>query len=214
MVTLMKYKLALLGLTLLGFSSAHADTLIRINSTTNHAYQRIDTPVTWQAAQDACVAKGAHLASITSATENSWIEKQLYNPSISSVWIGANDVTSEGTWQWANGESWDYTNWNTGEPNNSGGNENAVEMWMANGGVWNDVTAEAPHSYLCEWDSVPPHLNGYVAYLKNHTVTCTNETTAQTVSFDTNRAIFNCVDHGLTINSGDQVSVNITGKIR
>src|SRR5262249_23259674 len=50
---------------------------------------------------------------------------------------GLTDAAMEGTFVWVSGEPVTYTNWNPGEPNNSGGNENYTEMLGSNG-QWND----------------------------------------------------------------------------
>jgi hypothetical protein len=55
---------------------------------------------------------------------------------------------------WAGGENGSaqnglFANWNDGEPNNSGGNEDCVEM-MASSGLWNDQRCYVSRSYLCE----------------------------------------------------------------
>jgi hypothetical protein len=38
---------------------------------------------------------------------------------------------TEGTWKWVTGETYSYTNWNSGEPNNAG-NEDYVQF-VSNG---------------------------------------------------------------------------------
>ncbi len=47
-----------------------------------------------------------------------------------------------GGWTWVTGESWSYTSWNSGEPNNSGGAENWLCFFSLGSGRspnWNDV---------------------------------------------------------------------------
>jgi len=53
-----------------------------------------------------------------------------------SHWIGFTDEDEEGQFRWLDGSAAEYTNWNSGEPNNWAGNEQCTEM---NGhGGWND----------------------------------------------------------------------------
>ncbi|MEN9502846.1 MAG: hypothetical protein RI964_2131 [Pseudomonadota bacterium] len=214
MVIKMNYTLPLLALSLMTMNSVYADSNNRINPENNHAYQRFDTALNWHDAQTACTAKAAHLASITSANENSWIQTNLYSIAVPAAWIGGSDETTEGFWEWTTHEAWGYSNWNTGEPNNTAGNENVTEMWMAAGGVWNDLNADTTHSYICEWDTIPLRLNGNITRLTPHEVICTNDTTKQSVTFTTSHTFFDCVAHGLTISAGDKATVSITGKIR
>ena len=43
----------------------------------------------------------------------------------------------------------DYTNWNTGEPNDSGGNEDAIAISI-DGGKWNDIPPTKIKCFICE----------------------------------------------------------------
>lgn len=46
-----------------------------------------------------------------------------------------------GNWAWVNGDAWSYTQWNPGEPNNYGGNENILQLFATGNnrsGNWND----------------------------------------------------------------------------
>ena len=77
----------------------------------------------WSNAQSDCVSKGGNLVTIDSSAENTAIGAYFTS---SSGWIGFNDIASEGTFVWVSGDAVSYTNWNSGEPNNSG-NEDCAE---------------------------------------------------------------------------------------
>jgi len=112
-----------------------------------------------------CPGPGGDLVTITSAAEQTFIVSALFGgvadpvaktvntPGlIGSWWIGATDAASEGTWTWVTGETWSYTNWGAGQPDNntnppfgdSGGEDYAQLVWR-NGwssalpGGWNDA---------------------------------------------------------------------------
>ncbi len=75
----------------------------------------------WTEARDAAIAAGGYLVSINNAAENSFVRSII--PSYcykGRVWIGYNDVATEGTFEWVNGDMTSYTNWKQGEPNNQG----------------------------------------------------------------------------------------------
>ena len=81
----------------------------------------------------------AHLVSINSARENALVGK-LIPDGIRATWIGGKRVcTGCNEWTWTDGTPWDFENWQTGEPNDTGGIENVVEIdgGDANYG-WND----------------------------------------------------------------------------
>ena len=69
---------------------------------------------------------GGNLMSINSAAENTWAVTTLLiahtgGPDLSDVpvWIGFSDANTSPTFEWADGSTVTYTNWNaaTGEPN-------------------------------------------------------------------------------------------------
>ena len=79
------------------------------------------------------------LATIKNSYENEIVRRiadQAFGGGI-IIWIGLNDINNEGIFKWADSSNiTNYTNWNSGEPNNYNDNEDCVEM---NGyGYWND----------------------------------------------------------------------------
>ena len=104
---------------------------------------------------------GGHLANITSAAENSFIQNSV-KPAV-GAWIGASDAAQEGTWTWAdgpeagqtfwlgngNGSAVTYANWWGTEPN-GGVSENYG--FIDHNGVWTDVpvTNFAPEGFIVE----------------------------------------------------------------
>ncbi|NUN12744.1 MAG: hypothetical protein HUU55_03830 [Myxococcales bacterium] len=106
---------------------------------------RIESPepgINWTTAENECIAWGGHLVSINSAAENTFLHAladiECPAPFMHSF-IGLNDLTTEGVYQWIAGDAVTYLNWNAGEPNNSG-NEDVGEMLLASG-KWNDLPA-------------------------------------------------------------------------
>ncbi len=62
---------------------------------------------------------------------------------------------SEGDWNWVTGETWDYTNWYPGEPNNSGGLEHGLNFHP--GETWNDTQISGGYllGYVVEFEASP-----------------------------------------------------------
>lgn len=94
----------------------------------------------WNSAEAIAQTLGTHLVTIDSEDENEWIRQNFGNllGVDRRIWIGFSDTASEGTFAWADGSPVAYTNWNPGEPNNSGGVEDWAEFLGSNG-RWNDM---------------------------------------------------------------------------
>ena len=121
--------------------------------------------------------QNGYLASITSADENSFVANKLEgaggNPA-KNVWIGANDITTEGAWVWSGGpengvQFWSgaetgsavesrYSNWATGEPNNYA--NGAPYDTGENCAVINKLNIGAPISQLVPglWNDLPCNI--------------------------------------------------------
>jgi hypothetical protein len=89
---------------------------------------------------------GGHLVTITTSGENSFIFNIW-----PSGWIGLTDEVTEGVWRWVTGETYSYTSWNPGEPNNSG-NEDYVQF--VGGGKWNDLPNNYSLPYVLEFEYI------------------------------------------------------------
>ncbi|MDP2808514.1 MAG: C-type lectin domain-containing protein [Rhodocyclaceae bacterium] len=140
-------------------NSAHSDSAKLTNPANGHSYQRFDVAKTWSQAKDACANQGGYLATITSQAENDWIVKNSLQGTSNSTRLGGSDEQIEGTWIWITGESFVYTNWNSGEPNSGYGGYEEDSLFFNADGTWNDGSSNvAASSYLCEWNSSNPAL--------------------------------------------------------
>nr|XP_032642241.1 pulmonary surfactant-associated protein D-like [Chelonoidis abingdonii]XP_032642242.1 pulmonary surfactant-associated protein D-like [Chelonoidis abingdonii] len=95
-----------------------------------------------------CSQAGGQLASPRNAAENAAIQQivVLYNK---SVFLGINDIQTEGRFKYLNGENIVYSNWQTGEPNNDKGIEDCVEVHSS--GKWNDKSCGEKRLIVCEF---------------------------------------------------------------
>ena len=109
-----------------------------------HSYYRSTGVAYWTTAKTNCSNMGGHLVTITSSGEQSFIFGLW-----PSGWIGLTDEVTEGTWRWVTGETYSYTNWNNGEPNNSG-NEDYVQF--VSNGKWNDLKDGNNLAYVLEFE--------------------------------------------------------------
>lgn len=154
---------------------------------TEHFYKYISKPgITWSDARDAAASQKlyglqGYLATITSKEENDFI----WTKTKGVGWIGASDAEEEGKWKWVTGPEkgtyfWNgngsgspvnaaYSNWNTGEPNNSGGEHYAhITFNVGIASSWNDLSNTGntdpqntyyPQGYLIEFGGMESGAN-------------------------------------------------------
>lgn len=111
----------------------------------------------WTSADALATSLNGHLVSITSDAEQQFVWSEFGNllGVDRRVWIGFNDAGSEGFFGWTSGERASFTNWNAGEPNNAGNNEDYAELLGSNG-LWNDLPdsgAGLTHIAVIEFDA-------------------------------------------------------------
>jgi hypothetical protein len=111
-----------------------------------HSYYRSTGNAFWLTAKANCEAMGGHLVTVTTSAENSFIFNLW-----PSGWIGLTDEVTEGVWRWVTGETYSYTSWNPGEPNNAG-NEDYVQFVGA--GRWNDLPNNQSLPYVLEFEYI------------------------------------------------------------
>jgi len=111
-----------------------------------HSYYRSTGSAFWLNAKSNCEAMGGHLVTVTTAAENNFIFNIW-----PSGWIGLTDEVNEGVWRWVTGETYSYTSWNPGEPNNAG-NEDYVQF--VGSGKWNDLPNGVSLPYVLEFEYI------------------------------------------------------------
>lgn len=127
-------KLAIAALSLTGFA-AQAVTIAGPAMTYNgHQYTLLTSTNSWLDSEAFAVTLGGHLVAVNDAAEMSFLNSMF---GTHNLWIGL-ARTGPSTFAWTNGDALSYTNWNGGEPNNAGGNENYVHTY-AGSGTWNDL---------------------------------------------------------------------------
>ncbi|TWW80123.1 hypothetical protein D4764_10G0011530 [Takifugu flavidus] len=72
-------------------------------------YIFVNSPMNWYSAKDHCNSLGAHLASVSSPREYSFLQQMTKTASQSTAWLGG--FYLQGRWLWINNEGFYYTNW-------------------------------------------------------------------------------------------------------
>lgn len=90
-------------------------------------YQVVQGTKTWDQAKADAEARGGHMATITSRSEQEIIVS-FFEPELregrAGTWIGAYQTSKtdepSGNWAWVNGEQWSFVNWNVAPDNHQG----------------------------------------------------------------------------------------------
>ncbi|MGH0030467.1 MAG: lectin-like protein [Myxococcota bacterium] len=123
-------------------------TVIQTASYNGHTYHLLDSD-TWSNSEAEAISLGGHLATINDSAENQWIADTFNSDFSKLLWIGFNDLDTEGNWQWITGEAVAFTSWDSGQPDNGAGGN--TEQWAHLGHsssryLWNDYQDLAFHS--------------------------------------------------------------------
>jgi len=159
-------------------TTAYPEDAIYFNGS---AYKVFDIGMTWYEAKAYCENLGGHLVTITSQEEQEYIEGLIANHNRNFYWLGGTDVTHEGQWEWVTGETFEYSNWDYGEPYNAGGNDYYLHIYRvpnphvdafhgegsSAAGKWNDASYNVYFNeyevdffsldatgFICEWSSI------------------------------------------------------------
>lgn len=114
-----------------------------------HRYFKSMDVLTWKEAARFADSLGGNLVIINSAEENTFVKNFLNTDS----WIGLTDEATENTWLDVLGNALAYTNWSSGEPNNTGSNEHYAAM-VKSTGLWNDDINSNVKAYVIEFNGV------------------------------------------------------------
>ncbi|XP_048882762.1 brevican core protein isoform X2 [Brienomyrus brachyistius] len=132
-------------------------------------YRHFTDQQAWEEAEQHCRAHGGHLTSVRTPEEQDFI----YNNYRDYQWIGLNDRTIEGDFDWSDGSPLLYENWKTGQPDSYflSGEDCGVMVWQ-DGGRWSDVPCNYHLSYICKKGTAfcgePPTLPNTQVFSKGH----------------------------------------------
>ena len=166
-------------LLVLIFSSVSSASIIEWSTDTGgngHLYEAVAAQpgISWTQARNAAELAGGYLVTLTSQAENDFVfglvDNDIYwyhGINLRGPWIGGfqpqGSPEPDGNWQWVTGESFDFQNWNIGQPNEfNWNNENSIHLGnqATRTSDWNDVPADFAEiqSYVIEYVPEPTTL--------------------------------------------------------
>ena len=108
-------------------------------------YFAIEGKFDWEGANESAEKRGGQIAMITSEAEWKAV-KEVLGTIPHGYYLGGTDEKTEGIWEWITGETWKFTKWAQGEPNNlprpQYGDEDFAQTWTATADgnrLWNDI---------------------------------------------------------------------------
>ncbi|XP_032391329.1 brevican core protein isoform X2 [Etheostoma spectabile] len=110
-------------------------------------YRHFSQRLSWEVAEQHCRMLGAHLVSVITPEEQSYINNNYKE----YQWTGLNDKTIEDDFRWSDGNPLLYENWYRGQPDSyflSG--EDCVVMVWHDDGRWSDVPCNYHLAYTCK----------------------------------------------------------------
>lgn len=105
----------------------------------------------WEDSEAVAVGLGGHLVTVDSLAENQFLASTFGATADSlasgggtvSLWLGLNDRVAEGSYVWSGGQAVLYTNWISGQPQNSMSDEDYAGLMVSDlAAGWHDVVAD------------------------------------------------------------------------
>jgi len=102
----------------------------------------------WGEAKRRCEEQNAELVSLADPEAFATYMREKYGTNDAKFWIGGTDSSSEGDWEWLNGESLGSGfPWANGEPNDAYPGEDCLQL---KNGIFNDSKCNNDRQYVCE----------------------------------------------------------------
>ena len=142
---------------------------------TGHWYDYVyttdgDNVMSWDASKTEAESKGGYLATLTSSAENTFVWDSFYTNQQTDITVyklGGYQIqpsTNEpgGGWTWVTGETWDFENWGSYDPNDGNSSHNQDWLAFSDGlnnslGQWYDIEQlrMSSEGYIIEYNTNP-----------------------------------------------------------
>ncbi len=125
----------------------------KFNPDNGHYYTYVNELKIWIDAVSYCQNHGGYLFTVTSETEQQWINLTflpILDGEIS--WMGLGEIPGETTRGWITGEPFEYTNWSNIEPNTA-----YLPSYFYKG-YWADQVETRKYGFIMEFDGSTPYI--------------------------------------------------------
>ncbi|XP_068593729.1 macrophage mannose receptor 1b [Cebidichthys violaceus] len=113
-----------------------------------HCFHLHRTLQTWSDARKECRKEGGDLVNIRNVEDQSFVVSQLGYASTDELWIGLNDITTEGLFDWSDHSTVSFTSWEFGKPTVSTDADDCVLIRGENGN-WADRLCSEKLGFIC-----------------------------------------------------------------
>ncbi|KAH7713081.1 CLEC-50 protein, partial [Aphelenchoides avenae] len=111
-------------------------------------YYYSSNSATWLRAEENCMLKGGHLASVSSAIINSVVKDAARISCQDEYWLGGNwNQYEPNAWAWSDGRRFSFTNWAQGQP--ASGGDICLAMNVRTG-LWYSEAGSQQKPYVCK----------------------------------------------------------------
>ncbi|XP_043990703.1 macrophage mannose receptor 1-like [Gambusia affinis] len=113
-----------------------------------HCFRLYKNAQSWSGAHQACRKEGGDLASIRNMEDHSFVTSELGYAATDELWIGLNDIKTEGLFDWTDHTTVTFTSWEFGKPQ-SATNQNDCVLIRGENGNWADRDCKENHGFIC-----------------------------------------------------------------
>ncbi|XP_069133136.1 perlucin-like protein [Argopecten irradians] len=119
----------------------------------SHCYFFSTDKQSWYQAAFTCAAKGGTLVAFNTRAEMYWVKNYAKRRCNTDWWLGGNDIRNERSWVWQaynTPVNRDCVDWDRGQPDNAGGNQDCMLLWARRDFRWDDQNCASLKNYICE----------------------------------------------------------------
>ena len=153
---------------------------------TNDDFLYVPTSTDYYSAKAHCENLDRELATVYSGAQEEQIRTLVGS---NHVWIGFQDIATEGTFVWDDDERGQssYTNWWSGEPNDAGGEDCTAIWYHVNG--WNDYPCSWSGQFVCGPQYITMYELGFTGAITSSTPDSLDGATAAADGIHTGSAV-------------------------